>query len=69
MKKDKPIPDPIPKAFHDLLDKAAKTQLASVPSQKGEPGANSAQPAKENIGRMLCGALSRKAYYLDMDCK
>jgi hypothetical protein len=48
--KNKVIPDPTPKQFHDLLDKAAITQVlpkASVPSRKGKPVSRSSRPAKK----------------------
>ncbi len=46
----KTIPDPTPKAFHDLLGKAATTQVDSVPLRKGKPGSQSARPAKKTSG-------------------
>ena len=53
MKKDKKILDPTPKAFHDLLTKAATTQVApkaSVPLRKGKPASRSSRPAKRTSG-------------------
>lgn len=50
MKKDKPIPAPTPKAFHDLLDKAATTQVVSVPLRKGKPASRSSRRAKRTSG-------------------
>jgi hypothetical protein len=50
MKKDKPTPDPTPQAFHDLLDKAATTQVVSAPARKGKPAASSVPPAKKTSG-------------------
>lgn len=53
MKRDKKIPDPTPKAFHDLLDKAATTQVALeavVPVRKGKPALSSVRRAKKTSG-------------------
>ncbi|WP_263367460.1 hypothetical protein [Edaphobacter bradus] len=46
--KKKPIPDPTPEAFHDLLGRAATTVVpASPPAPKGKPASSSTPPKGE----------------------
>ncbi len=48
--KKKPIPDPTAQQFHDLLHKAATTQVVSAPVRKGKPTSSSVRPAKKTSG-------------------
>jgi hypothetical protein len=51
MSPDKPIPDPTPQQFHDLLDKAATTAVPASPRvPKGKPASSSAPPKGETSG-------------------